>query len=43
MTVYFRADCSRGAREQDARPGRHLPEREIRIAGVSDDVAGRRV
>jgi hypothetical protein len=43
MTAYFRADCSRGARERDARPGRYRLEREIRVAGISDDIAGRRL
>ena len=43
MTAYFRADCSRGARERDARPGGYLPQREIRVAGISGDIAGRRL
>jgi hypothetical protein len=42
MPAYFRADYSRRARERDARPGRYLPEREIRVAGINGDIAGRR-
>jgi hypothetical protein len=43
MTAYFRADCSQGAGEPDARPGGYLPQREIRAAGISGPIAGRRL
>jgi hypothetical protein len=42
MTAYFHADCSRGAREREARPGGYLPQPEIPVAGISGDIVGRR-